>query len=105
MEEKYINALLRMVPRFVRDQNMWVKYDFGADVLYIDVMDTDRVNNAVLTEENIIIRYRNDEVAGITVLQASTRNMPPEFDRKMDRPENRKRGIGRNGRNGSNGQW
>lgn len=73
MEEKYIEALLTMVPYFVKEQNMWVKYDKDADVLYIDVLNSDRVDHAILTEHDYIIRYRRGEIAGITVLDASRR--------------------------------
>jgi len=76
MEEKYIESLLRMVPHFTKQQNMWVKYDQDVDVLYVDVLNSDRVDNAILTEDNIIIRYVRDEVAGITVLDASSRKPP-----------------------------
>lgn len=55
---------------------MWVKYDQDADVLYIDVRNSDRIDRTILTEDGYIIRYTRDEVGGITVLDASTRQPP-----------------------------
>ncbi len=76
MEERYLDTLLRMVSGFVKQQNMWVKYDKDVDVLYIDVLNSDRVDHAILTEDDFIIRYTRGEIAGITVLNAATRKPP-----------------------------
>lgn len=76
MEEKYIDTLLRMATSFVKHQNMWVKYDKEVDVLYIDVLNSDRVDHAILTDDDFIVRYTRGEIAGITVLDAATRQPP-----------------------------
>lgn len=88
MDEKYIDALLRMVPNFMNEQNMWVKYDKDVDVLYIDVLNSDRVDHAILTEDDFIVRYARGEIAGITVLDAGQRQPPPLIhpDKGDDRP-------------------
>ncbi len=72
MEKQYVDQILKMVPWLTAGENMWVRYDREADVLYIDLLDSDLVDNAELRENNVIVRYRRQEVAGITVLYAST---------------------------------
>lgn len=88
MDEKYIDALLRMVPNFITEKNMWVKYDRDVDVLYIDVLNSDRVDHAILTEDDFIVRYARGEIAGITVLDAGQRQPSPIIhpDQGDDRP-------------------
>jgi uncharacterized protein YuzE len=76
MEENYLESLLRMVPHLTGKENMWVKYDKELDILYLDVKNSDRVTNAVLTDDDLIVRYTGREIAGITVLGASTRTPP-----------------------------
>lgn len=73
MDERYVNQILKMIPWFVKSDNMWVKYDQEADILYVDLLDSELVDNAVLRDDDIIVRYRQGEVAGITVLYAGTR--------------------------------
>ena len=48
-------------------------YDQEADVLYISFGPDREADDAVLTDEDIIIRYRRGEVVGLTVLHFSKR--------------------------------
>jgi uncharacterized protein YuzE len=94
MEEKYLDTLLKMVPGFVKQQNMWVQYDKDVDVLYIDVLNSDRVDHAILTDDEFIIRYTSGEIAGITVLDAAGRKPPivsEEYIREKQKTGNRTR--------------
>ncbi|MFN3981520.1 MAG: DUF2283 domain-containing protein [Caldilinea sp.] len=51
----------------------WVDYDREADVLYISFQRPQKATNSVMTDDGVVLRYRADELVGITVLDASTR--------------------------------
>jgi uncharacterized protein YuzE len=55
-------------PRF------WVDYDKEADVLYISLHRPQRATNTKMTDEGILLRYSDDRLVGITVLDASARS-------------------------------
>lgn len=48
-------------------------YDAEADVLYINFKKPSQATDSELTEYDIIVRYENEEVVGLTVLHASKR--------------------------------
>lgn len=52
---------------------LWSSYDAEADVLYINFKKPSHATDSELTDDDIIIRYDEDEVIGITVLHASRR--------------------------------
>jgi len=50
-----------------------VAYDREADVLYISFGPDKEADEALLTDEDIIVRYRRGEVVGLIVLRFSER--------------------------------
>jgi len=52
---------------------LWSSYDAEADVLYINFKKPSLATDSELTEDDVIIRYEDEEVVGITVLHASKR--------------------------------
>ncbi len=70
-----IEDFLKIVPavRKSPQQSLWSSYDAEADVLYINFKKPSVATDSELTEDDIIIRYENDEVIGLTVLHASKR--------------------------------
>ena len=48
-----------------------VDYDKEADVLYISFERPQKATDTEVTEEGILLRYREDKLVGITVLNAS----------------------------------
>ena len=48
-----------------------VDYDRKADVLYISFDRPQKATDTEVTEEGILLRYRDNELVGITVLNAS----------------------------------
>ena len=48
-------------------------YDAEADVFYINFKKPSHATDSELTEDDIIVRYENEEVVGLTVLHASKR--------------------------------
>ncbi len=51
-----------------------VDYDEEADVLYISFERPQKATNTEMTDDGILLRYREDQLVGITVLDASTRS-------------------------------
>jgi uncharacterized protein YuzE len=71
--KEYLNimpAVLHAPGRF-----FWTSYDAEADVLYVNFKKPSTATDSELTEDDIIVRYDGDEIAGITILNASTRTM------------------------------
>lgn len=52
---------------------LWSSYDREADVLYLNFKKPSRADDSELTEDDIIIRYEEGEIIGLTVLHASKR--------------------------------
>ncbi|HEV3256389.1 MAG TPA: DUF2283 domain-containing protein [Gemmataceae bacterium] len=65
-------ALARQVTHFPASK-LWLDFDPAADVLYISLQRPQKVTETVETEDGILLRYRNRELVGITVLGASKR--------------------------------
>jgi uncharacterized protein YuzE len=69
-EVKEINAVLPFLLKF---KNLWANYDIEADVLYIHFKKPNHADNSEMTDDDIIIRYENEEIIGLSVLNASKR--------------------------------
>lgn len=71
-------SVLQAVPMLLDfpQQRFSVDYDAEADVLYISFSHPQRATNSVMTEDGLILRYRDDKLVGITILDASTRTTP-----------------------------
>jgi uncharacterized protein YuzE len=54
-------------------ERFWVDYDKEADVLYISLRHPQKATDTKATDEGILLRYRDRELVGVTVLDASTR--------------------------------
>jgi uncharacterized protein YuzE len=54
-------------------QRFWVDYDSEADVLYISFQRPQKATDSEMTDGGILLRYRDSQLVGITVLDASTR--------------------------------
>ncbi len=66
-------ALAKQVAQFP-SSNMLLDYDAEADVLYISLKRPQRATETVeLEKEGMLLRYRDKEIVGITVLDASRR--------------------------------
>jgi uncharacterized protein YuzE len=66
-------ALARQIGHFPAPK-LWLDFDAEADVLYISLKRPQKATETVeLDEEGILLRYRDKELVGITVLDASKR--------------------------------
>ena len=54
-------------------ERFWVDYDREADVLYINFRRPQNADDSLMTEEGILLRYRQEELVGLTVLDTSQR--------------------------------
>jgi uncharacterized protein YuzE len=48
-------------------------YDPEADVLYVSFEDGVEASDSELTDDDIIVRYRDDQMIGLTILHAAER--------------------------------
>jgi len=67
--------ILQSVPYLLKmpSKRTWIDYDDAADVLYISFQKPQQANDSVL-EDNIVYHYRDDDLVGVTVLQAMQRS-------------------------------
>ncbi len=65
-------ALARQVAHFPASK-LWLDFDAAADVLYISLRRPQKATETVERKDGILLRYRNKELVGITVLEASKR--------------------------------
>ena len=54
---------------------MWLDYDEEADVLYISFQRPQQETDSEMLDNGILLRYRKEKLVGVTVLDASTRNL------------------------------
>ena len=52
-------------------RQVWTEYDDTADVLYISFRKPQQANDSIVEDDGNIYHYRDDELVGITVLNAS----------------------------------
>ena len=61
---------LKTCPR----KNTWTFYGVEADVLYINFHQPAlTADDSELTDDDILIRYQNDEIIGLTILNVNNR--------------------------------
>jgi len=67
--------IFRAVPYLIRfpSQRFWVDYDEEADVLYISFRHPQEATDSEMTDEGILLRYRGDELVGMTILDVAAR--------------------------------
>lgn len=65
-----LQALTRQLLALPKRQ-MWTGYDENADVLYISFHKPQQANDSVMEDDGNIYHYRDSELVGITVLNAS----------------------------------
>ena len=71
---KTLDNISEAVPHLIRlpDRKAWIDYDEDADVLYISLKRPQKATDTkVLSDKGILLRYRNKDLVGVTVLDAS----------------------------------
>lgn len=75
MEAFEVKRILNMVPELLGmpSSRIWTDYDKEADVLYINFKKPSHADDSKLMDDDVIIRYEEGEIIGITILNASKR--------------------------------
>jgi uncharacterized protein YuzE len=71
---KTLDNISEAVPHLIRlpDRKAWIDYDEDADVLYISLKRPQKATDTkVLSDKGILLRYRDKDLVGVTVLDAS----------------------------------
>ena len=70
-----VKEYLKLVPaaRLSPQGYMWISYDEEADVVYVNFKKPSRATDSEMTDDDIIVRYENGEIVGLTILHASDR--------------------------------
>lgn len=71
-----INEFYGILPYLFRMplKKFWLDYDSEADVLYINYQKPQQATDSEMLENGVLVRYRDNEVVGLTILDASKRN-------------------------------
>ncbi|MBE2225526.1 MAG: DUF2283 domain-containing protein [Anaerolineae bacterium] len=75
MNMSSVQEYLKLLPT-VKDapqHSVWLNYDQEADVMYVNFQKPSVATDSELTDDDVIIRYQDDEIIGFTVLHASQR--------------------------------
>ena len=72
------SSVIQSVPLLIDfpQTRFWVDYDHEADVLYISFQRPQKATDSKMTDDGIILRYRDDQLVGLTILDASSRQSP-----------------------------
>lgn len=66
----YLNLVMAI--KTLPKKDTWTFYDVEADVLYINFHQPALIaDDSELTEDGILIRYQNDAIIGLTILNVS----------------------------------
>jgi uncharacterized protein YuzE len=76
MNPKITQSIFQALPSLIGmpAQKYTVDYDEEADVLYISFSRPQKATDTTMTEDGMLLRYRGEELVGITILDASTRS-------------------------------
>jgi uncharacterized protein YuzE len=70
-----LNEIYELVPHFIKlpASKMWIDYDKEADVLYISFKRPQNSTDSEMLANGVLLRYKGEDVVGITILDASKR--------------------------------
>jgi uncharacterized protein YuzE len=70
-----VKNYLKLIPavRQTPQRYLWLSYDSEADVLYVNFKKPSHATDSELTDDDVIVRYEDDAVVGLTILHASQR--------------------------------
>jgi uncharacterized protein YuzE len=72
-----LKEMQEILPYFLKHDTVWSSYDKEADILYLHFKKPNNADDSELTEDDIIVRYENKEIIGLTILNASKKIRPP----------------------------
>ena len=59
-------------------RHLWSDYDPEADVLYISFRKPQQANDSIMEDDGNVYHYHDNELVGITVLNASQQKVLPQ---------------------------
>ena len=70
-----IDRYIHLIPavKHSPEHYLWSSCDAEADVLYVNFKKPNHADDSELTDDDVIIRYEQGEVIGLTILNASQR--------------------------------
>lgn len=70
-----IEEYLKLVPALKASPGhlLWSSYDTEADTLYINFKKPSHATDSDITDDDVILRYEDGEIIGLTILHASKR--------------------------------
>lgn len=78
MEKVILNQLQSILPQILAlsksKNSICLDYDKEADVLYVSFQKPQQATDTEMISDDILIRKRNEEIVGITILHASSFN-------------------------------
>jgi len=76
IEERNIEQIVEATPYLLKFpyRKMWIDYDKEADVLYINFKRPQKATDSEMIKNGILLRYRGEELVGMTILDASQRS-------------------------------
>ena len=76
IDKRIPSSIFEAVPLLLHfpARRFWVDYDAEADVLYISFQRPQKATDSEITEQGVVLRYRDQHLVGVTVLDASTRS-------------------------------
>jgi uncharacterized protein YuzE len=75
LEQPTFDHLLKALTNFIKlpATKMWLDYDAEVDALYVHFEEQPASTHSEMTEQGVILDYRDDQLVGLTVLEASQR--------------------------------
>ncbi len=76
IDSQTVQTVTQAIPLLLKfpERRFWVDYDSEADVLYISFHRPQQSTTTEMTDDGILLRYKDYELVGITILDASTRS-------------------------------
>ena len=73
--DKTLKEIYELVSHIIKlpETKMWIDYDKEADVLYINFKRPQKATDSEMLDNEVLLRYKEDELVGITILEASKR--------------------------------
>lgn len=70
-----VEEYLRLLPALKESPSkfLWSSYDAEADTLYVNFKKPSHATDSDITDDDVIVRYENGEIVGLTILHASKR--------------------------------
>ncbi len=77
MAERTVSRVLISGLLDLSARHLWSDYDPEADVLYISFRKPQQANDSIMEDDGNIYHYRDEELVGISVLNASQQTVLP----------------------------